>query len=86
MRLSIVGGLLATTLMVGCGAPMEPEEGTELSTQEAALPDCSTSGETLYTYYRDASYTEMIGQRGCSCGFWTSWGTTSTYRQYTPEC
>jgi hypothetical protein len=34
MRLSIVGGLLATALMVGCGAPMEPEEGAEFS------PDC----------------------------------------------
>jgi hypothetical protein len=87
MRVSIVGGLLATALMVvGCGAPMEPEEGVELSTQEAQLPDCSASGDTLYTYYRDASYTQMIGQRGCSCGMWMSWGTTSTYRQFTPEC
>ncbi|HZH13585.1 MAG TPA: hypothetical protein VE057_04395 [Archangium sp.] len=86
MRLSILGGLLSTALMVGCGAPMEPEEGTELSTQEAQLPDCAASGETLYTYYRDASYTQVTGQRGCSCGMWYSWGTTSTYRQFTPEC
>jgi hypothetical protein len=87
MRVSIFGGLLATALMVaGCGAPVEQEEGADLSTQEAPLPDCSTSGETLYTYYSDASYTNMIGQRGCSCGMWMSWGTTSTYRLFTPEC
>ncbi|WP_375769232.1 hypothetical protein NR798_47445 [Archangium gephyra] len=86
MRLSVLGGLLATALMVGCGAPMEQEEGTELSTQEAQLPDCSTTGDTLRSYYRDASYTDLIGQRGCSCGMWMSWGTTSVYNQLTPEC
>lgn len=87
MRASIFGGLLATALLVvGCGAPTEQDEGAELSTQEAPLPDCSSSGDTLYTYYSDATYTTVIGARGCSCGWWVSWGKTSTYRQFTPDC
>ena len=87
MRASIIGGLMATALMVvGCGAPMEPEESSELSTQEAPLPDCANSGDTLYTYYSDSTYTTEIGGRGCSCGYWVSWGKTSTYRQFTPGC
>jgi hypothetical protein len=28
----------------------------------------------------------VTGYRGCSCGMWVSWGTTSIYRQFTPEC
>lgn len=87
MRASIVGGLLATALMVvGCGAPMEEEEGTNLATQEAAIPDCSGSPDYLTTYYSDANYTTQIGARGCSCGWWVSWGRTSAYTQYSTEC
>ncbi|WNG44177.1 hypothetical protein F0U60_08720 [Archangium minus] len=88
MRASIIGGLLATALMaVGCGAPMEQEEeGVQLSTQEAAFPDCSGSSDSLIVYYSDASYTTEIGARGCSCGLWASWGKTSTYRQYRLDC
>ena len=88
MRASILGGgLLATALMlVGCGAPLEEEEGPELATQEATIPDCSTSPDSLYTYYSDATYLIQIGARGCWCGTWNSWGGTSIYRQYTSEC
>jgi hypothetical protein len=86
MRVSVFGGLLVTALMVvGCGGPVEQEEGANLSTQEAPLPDCST-GDTLTTYYSDATYTNEVGQRGCECGLWTKWGTTSTYYQFTPVC
>ncbi|WNG33699.1 hypothetical protein F0U61_08700 [Archangium violaceum] len=87
MRASIIGGLLATALMaVGCGAPMEEEEGVQLSTQEAAIPDCSGSADSLRTYYSDASYTTKIGARGCSCGLWVSWGRTSSYHQFISDC
>jgi hypothetical protein len=86
MRASIFGGLLATALLVGCGAPMEQEEESDFSTQEAPIPDCSSSPDSLNNYYSDPSYTNLIGQRGCWCGSWTSWGKTSTYSQFISEC
>lgn len=87
MRASIFGGLVAMALMaVGCGAPVEQEEGTDLATQEAAIPDCSGSPDTLITYWRDATYSEQIGGRGCHCGWWESWGKTSAYSQTPNEC
>lgn len=88
MRASIFGGLLTMALMtVGCGAPIEqPQEGSEPATQEAPLPDCSNSPDSLVTYWSDASYSEQIGGRGCHCGWWESWGRTSAYRQYLYEC
>lgn len=87
MRASISGGLLTMALMaVGCGAPIEQEEGPDLSTQEAPIPDCSGSPDSLVTYWSDATYTVQIGGRGCHCGWWESWGRTSAYKQYVYEC
>ncbi|NOK15450.1 hypothetical protein [Corallococcus carmarthensis] len=87
MRASIVGGLAAMALMaVGCGAPVEQEEGPDLASQEATIPDCSGSPDSLIMYFKDASYSEQIGGRGCHCGWWESWGRTSTFQQYINEC
>ncbi|MFP2904388.1 hypothetical protein ACLESD_04900 [Pyxidicoccus sp. 3LFB2] len=87
MRASIFGGLLATALMaVGCGAPMEQEEESHLSSQEAPIPDCSNSPDSLINFYSDPGYTNQVGARGCYCGSWVSWGYMSTYRQNVWEC
>ncbi|WP_224368912.1 hypothetical protein [Hyalangium versicolor] len=75
-------------LIVGCGGGVADEttqEASNLETREDAIPDCS-SGDSYTAYYSDASYTTEIGGRGCQCGFWVSWGKTSTYRQYFSEC
>ncbi|MCE9670553.1 hypothetical protein LY474_22365 [Myxococcus stipitatus] len=63
---------------------MEQEE--ELTSQEAPIPDCSNSPDTLVVYYQDASFSLVIGERGCSCGSWVSWGRTSTYRENAFYC
>ena len=87
MRASIFGGLLSMALMaVGCGGTPIEEEGADLATQEAAIPDCSGSPDSLITYWSDATYTVQIGGRGCHCGWWESWGRTSAYRQNLNEC
>ncbi|MCY1040815.1 hypothetical protein OV208_05720 [Corallococcus sp. bb12-1] len=86
MRASILGGVLATALMVGCGPAMEQEEAPDLATQEAPLPDCANSPDYLTMYFSDGSYSEQIGGRGCHCGWWESWGRTSAYRQILNEC
>ncbi|MCP3100529.1 hypothetical protein LZ198_16795 [Myxococcus sp. K15C18031901] len=87
MRAIIVSGLAAMACMaVGCGAPVEQEEVQDLSSQEAAIPDCSGSPDSLIMYFRDATFSEQIGGRGCHCGWWESWGQTSAYRQYVSEC
>jgi hypothetical protein len=79
--LSLAMGLL----MVGCGGPVtEPEqEAASLETREDALPDCSDPGALYTEYYSDATYTSVVGGKGCSCGAYISWGNrTSPYRQY----
>jgi hypothetical protein len=87
MRASIFGGLLTMALVaVGCGAPTEQEEESTLATQEAAIPDCSSSPDFLTTYWKDATYSEQIGGRGCHCGWWESWGKTSVYTQVISDC
>ena len=87
MRASIFGGLVTMALMaVGCGAPIEQEEKSNLTTQEAPIPDCSNSPDSLVTFWSDATYSEQIGGRGCHCGWWENWGKTSSYRQNLYEC
>jgi hypothetical protein len=87
MRAKIFGGLLAMSMMaVGCGTPVEQEEESHLATQEAPIPDCSGSPDSLITYWKDATYSEQIGGRGCHCGWWESWGKTSPYQQNINEC
>ncbi|RYZ39568.1 MAG: hypothetical protein EOO71_19590 [Myxococcaceae bacterium] len=86
MRASILGGVLATALMVGCGPAMEQEEAQDLSTQESPLPDCSGSPDNLTMYFKDAAHSEQIGGRGCHCGWWNSWGKTSPYTVVLNEC
>lgn len=79
---------LTMGLMVGCGGSVAEEttqEASNLETREDAIPDCS-GGDTYIAYYRDASLTDEIGGRGCQCGFWVSWGKTSTFRQAIYEC
>ncbi len=85
MRASIVCGLLATALMVGCGAPVELEEENHLSTQEAPFPDCNGMHDAI-DFYSDATYTTLIGRRGCHCGLWSRWGTTSSYSVPNWDC
>jgi hypothetical protein len=85
MRASIVCGLLATALMVGCGAPVEQEEETLVSTQEALIPDCNGLHDAI-NYYSDAARTNLIGIRGCYCGSWSSWGKTSVYSEPNWDC
>ncbi|NBD07943.1 MULTISPECIES: hypothetical protein [Corallococcus] len=87
MRASIVGGLSLMALMaVGCGGPVSQEEGPDLASQEATIPDCSNSPDSLTMYFKDATYTEQIGGRGCHCGTWESWGRSSIYQQYVSDC
>ncbi|HZI11190.1 MAG TPA: hypothetical protein VE153_12440 [Myxococcus sp.] len=82
---SLVGSALlaAGMLLAGCGgaAPVAEEPQEQLVSQEEALPDC-TGKNYENEYYSDASYTTLIGSRGCSCGAYFSWGRTSTYRLY----
>ncbi|NOK19762.1 hypothetical protein [Corallococcus carmarthensis] len=81
MRTFLIGGLLA--MAVGCGGPMELEEGSDLASQESALPDCLNT-DNMITYYNNASHSIIVGQRGCYCGNWVSWGqTSSTYWENT---
>ncbi len=80
----IGSGLLAVgMLLAGCGgAPVdEATQFDELSTREDALPDC-TGQDYSYEYYSDATKTTLVGERGCSCGAWFRWGTTSSYYDY----
>jgi hypothetical protein len=81
-----VGLSVTMGLMMGCGGGIADEsmqqspESSELASREDALPDCSNGGS--YTaFFSDASYTNEIGGRGCSCGAYVSWGKTSTFRQ-----
>ncbi|QSQ23378.1 hypothetical protein JY651_51335 [Pyxidicoccus parkwayensis] len=71
--------LMAGMLMVGCGGT----EGTQveedhLATSEDPIPDC-TNVYSMTTYYSDAAKTNVVGERGCDCGAWIRWGSTSGY-------
>lgn len=74
--------LAAGMMLAGCGgAAPAAEEQEPLVSQEEALPDCT--GQNYETeYYSDASYTNLIGSRGCSCGYYFTWGPTSAYRVF----
>lgn len=37
-------------------------------------------------YFKDATYSEQIGGRGCYCGSWNSWGRSSAFQQYLDAC
>jgi hypothetical protein len=79
----IGSGLLAVGMMLaGCGgAPVDEAAQLDLATSEAELPDCT--GQNYETeYYSDATYTTLVGTRGCSCGAYFRWGVTSSYPQY----
>ncbi|MFP2926680.1 hypothetical protein ACLESO_16025 [Pyxidicoccus sp. 3LG] len=84
----IASTLVAAGMMLaGCGG-VEPETGepVDLATSEDALPDC-TGQDYAYTYYSDPGKTNMVGERGCSCGYWFQWGTrTSNYDFYSGTC
>ncbi|AGC43774.1 hypothetical protein MYSTI_02458 [Myxococcus stipitatus DSM 14675] len=79
----ISGALLAAGLvMVGCGGPVEEGlEGQELTSQEEALPNCNGLNYE-YTYYSDATYTTVVGVRGCDCSYWAAWGKITSFREY----
>jgi hypothetical protein len=83
MRTFLIGGLLA--MAVGCGGPMEQDEEPNLASQESPIPNCANAQTSLTTYY-DASYSTVIGERGCDCGAYISWGRTSVYREIRNEC
>ncbi|RKH69000.1 hypothetical protein [Corallococcus llansteffanensis] len=84
MRTFLIGGLLA--MAVGCGGPMEQEEEeSNLASQESPLPNC-TNLPTSVTRYYHASMTKVIGERGCSCGTYINWGTTSIYHNTRNNC
>ncbi|WP_223645352.1 hypothetical protein [Corallococcus sp. EGB] len=85
MRASIVCGLVATALMVGCGAPVEQEEEPQLGTQESPIPDCSGYHDAI-NYYSDAAHTTLIGIKGCYCGSWSTWGRTSAFSEPNLDC
>ncbi|WP_426731961.1 hypothetical protein [Myxococcus faecalis] len=83
----VSGALLAVGLMLaGCGGPLEEDLGEQESTsREGLVPDCSiTSAGTVY--YTSSTRLRIVGYRGCGCGSWTNWGTTSTYSQSTNAC
>ena len=68
-------------------AATEPQEqGADLATQQAPIPDCSGSPDSLTTYWSDSTYSVQIGGRGCHCGSWESWGKTSVYSQFVSDC
>lgn len=79
----IAGALLSVGMMMtGCGgAGVETAEPTDLTSREDALPDCRGQ-DYEYTYYSDPGKTNVVGSRGCSCGAWFRWGTTSSYYDY----
>jgi hypothetical protein len=83
MRTFLMAGLLA--MAVGCGGSMVQEEEPDLTSQEAPLPDCSTN-TIVTTYYSDAGKSSVIGERGCDCGFWISWGRTSSFYDRYNSC
>ncbi|MET0406062.1 MAG: hypothetical protein ABW123_26835 [Cystobacter sp.] len=74
--LSLTMGLM----VVGCGAPLEEtEQESALEVREDAIPDCSVGG--AYTaYYSDATQSVLVGERGCYCNSWVSWGKTTAFR------
>ena len=74
--------LAAGMLMAGCGgAGVEASEPADLTSREDALPDC-TGQDYEYTYYSDPAKLNVVGGRGCSCGAWFRWGTTTAYYDY----
>ncbi|MFY2560970.1 hypothetical protein ACN469_25435 [Corallococcus terminator] len=79
----ISGALLAAGLMmVGCGGPVvEDTEAQDLTSYEAPLPNCDGLNYE-YTYYSDATYTTVVGGRGCDCSFWSAWGKITAFREY----
>lgn len=83
----VSGALLAVgVLLAGCGGPVE--EGTEthdMTSREELVPDCrDTTAGTIY--YSTATRLYIVGYRGCGCGRWTSWGTTTSYSSATSLC
>ncbi|MFY2563648.1 hypothetical protein ACN469_39000 [Corallococcus terminator] len=87
MRNFVVGSLLATALTaVGCGGSLEQEESPDLASQQAALPDCQSSGDDLRNYYSDASMTNLVGQFGCHCGGLYWWGVSSQHLDHLLAC
>jgi hypothetical protein len=79
---------LTMGLVVGCGGVVDDEttqESSQMETRQDAIPDCS-SGDYYTMYFSDATYTTLIGGRGCHCGSYASWGQSSTYRQYSVDC
>ncbi|WP_342375259.1 hypothetical protein NVS55_28690 [Myxococcus stipitatus] len=76
----IGGALLAAGLMfTGCGgAPTDDVAEQDMASREDAERNC---GEQSYEleYYSDATYTKLVGTRGCDCGIWARWGVTSAY-------
>ncbi len=74
--------LAAGLLLAGCGggAPVDEEQDALVSREDEA-PNCEgLSYET--NYYSDATYTTLVGSRGCDCGYFFYWGKTSSFRQH----
>ncbi|MCP3060644.1 hypothetical protein LXT21_17815 [Myxococcus sp. K38C18041901] len=83
----ISGALVAVGLMLaGCGGPLEEDLGEhEAASREGLVPDCSTTSAGT-VYYPSATSNRIVGFRGCGCGSWTSWGTTTAYSRSTNAC
>ncbi|MCP3060173.1 hypothetical protein LXT21_15420 [Myxococcus sp. K38C18041901] len=76
----IRGALLAAGLMmVGCGGPVvEDAEAQDLTSREDAAPNCN-GVYYEHTYYRDDTYTTIVGSRACDCSFYSGFGRISAF-------
>ena len=77
-----VGGVLMTLMLAGCGGaqPGDAVEDSELMSREDDAPNCQGQGYEI-EYYSDATYTTLVGTRGCDCGIWARWGVVTAYSQ-----
>lgn len=91
MRANIVGGLLATgLLMAGCGGTEPTQEESSLNTRKDELPDCYNQ-EYERVFYSEPEMINEVGWWWCNCPdslAWTSGEITAystyTYRNYCP--
>lgn len=82
-RMLVGSALLAAGMLLsGCGGAAPVEEAQDaLVSREDEAPNCNgLSYETFY--YSDASHTTQVGGRGCECGYFYSWGRTSSFSQH----
>jgi hypothetical protein len=80
----VVQGLLLGTMLTlsACGGPVPVDQPSEAigQRQDAIILPCDGTKDYRYSYYSDASKTQLVGDRQCYCdGSTSQWGRVTAY-------